>query len=452
MFIKNLILFLVFFVGIFFGQNSNLRKGVFLAHSTGTYIWGPNESNTSVPLEIEKYNNSHNFTGDKEFIITKEDWPTNPWTNEWVRWHQIFYGEDTTADIQPYINNYSIIIIKSCFPSSGLVSWGSPEDTLVPNRKTIFNYKWHWRNIIKNMESYPDKFFVVWTNAPLAIQSTDDNEAFLSDQFCRWAKDTLAMGLDTVYGNFPDNVYVFDFFHKLAGSDGKLPLEYSLDSTDSHPNSAATELVAPQFVQEALDAELQYESLLPVELINFSLDVFKDKIQLCWETITEINNYGFDVERKEIKNPAIIPVWKKIGFIAGAGNSNVPLKYNFIDGDPHTGTIFYRLKQIDNDGSFKYSPILSAENSTVFNYSLKQNYPNPFNPNTIIEYSIPEDTHVKIILYDLLGREVKILKDEIMQAGHHKLDLTFNNLASGIYLYEMKANNFKQSKKLIYLK
>ncbi len=251
----------LFFVSISlsFAQLSSIRKGVFLAHSTGTNIWGPNGSNTSVPEEIIKYNTSHNLVGANQFNIIKEDWPTNPWTNEWARWHQIFNGKDSTADIQLYLNNYGLIIIKSCFPSSGISTWGTPADTLDPERKSIYNYKWHWRSFIRIMEAHKEIFFVVWTNAPLAIKSTDDNESFLSDHFSRWAKDTLAAGLDSTYGAFPKNVYVFDFFHKLAGTDGKLPLKYSADTTDSHPNSAATELVAPQFAKEILDAALQYK-------------------------------------------------------------------------------------------------------------------------------------------------------------------------------------------------
>ena len=349
------------YIVVMCGQNSNLRKGVFLAHSTGTNIWGPNGSNTSVPQEIAKYNNSHNFSGEEEFNIIKEDWPTNPWTNEWVRWHQIFNGQDSTADIQPYLNNYGLIIIKSCFPSSGIGSWGSPSDTLEPNRKTIYNYKWHWRNFIKKMESYNKIFFVVWTNAPLVAGSTDDNEAFLSDQFCRWAKDTLAAGMDLEYGAFPKNVYVFDFFHKLAGPDGKLPLMYALDSVDSHPNSAATEAVAPQFAQEILDAALQHEIVLQVDLPS---------------TISDNN----------------------------------------------------------------------------LSYSLKQNYPNPFNPSSIIEYSIPEDTFVKIYLFDLLGNKIKIVENSFKARGQYKVRLDVKGLSSGVYFYRMETKNYHNSKKFILMK
>ncbi len=102
----------------------------------------------------------------------------------------------------------------------------------------------------------------MWTNAPLVASQTNDEQAGLSDAFCRWAKDTLAAGLDPLFGGFPQNVYVFDFFHKLAGADGKLPAQYASSTDDSHPNAAATEIVAPQLVDEVFDAAIAYESVV----------------------------------------------------------------------------------------------------------------------------------------------------------------------------------------------
>ena len=196
--------------------------------------------------------------------MSEDWWPDDD--NEWATWHEIFYNRDANNDIKPVIQNNSIVVIKSCFPSSSLWGVGSAADTLQPTNKTIYNYKWHWRKIISVMEKYPENFFVIWTNAPLVANETDDQEARLSDTFCRWAKDTLAVGADAVFGTFPANVFVFDFFHKLADSSGKLPLQYASDEWDSHPNSAATELVAPQFVSEIFDAAIAYEMFTDIEL------------------------------------------------------------------------------------------------------------------------------------------------------------------------------------------
>lgn len=243
-------------------QQSRFRSGIFLHHSTGGCIWGPNGSAASVPKEIARYNQERTLSGADSVTLSESGWPVTPWNNEWERWHRIFDNEDTVdADIRPFFETEPVIVIKSCFPSSEISGQGSASDTAHPTTKSIFNYKWHWRNFVRVMASHPDNFFVVWTNAPLVAGATDDEQAALSDAFCRWAKDTLAKGLDPVYGTFPRNVYVFDFFHKLAGSDGKLPASLASSSGDSHPNASATALVAPQFVDEVFDAAIAYENV-----------------------------------------------------------------------------------------------------------------------------------------------------------------------------------------------
>jgi len=239
-------------------QNNKFRKAIFLHHSTGGRIYGPNGSNTSVPAEAIAYNSRNGLTGVNTVSMAEGSWPGDD--NEWEHWHRIFEGKDNSNIITNFYKNYPVIIIKSCYPSSSISSWGSALDTLQPTKKSVYNYKWHFRNIIRVMRNNPDIFYVIWTNAPLVAASTNNTQALLSDQFCRWAKDTLEKGLDTGFGAFPSNVFIFDFFHKLAGSDGKLPLQYAASSGDSHPNSAATQLVAPQFVAEVFDAAIKYEN------------------------------------------------------------------------------------------------------------------------------------------------------------------------------------------------
>lgn len=233
------------------------RNGIFFHHSTGENIWGPNGSTTSVPEQITAYNTSHNLTGNSAFSMTELWWPNNPNdNNEWERWHRIFAGQDANANITPYYSSHRIIMIKSCFPSSEINDEGIPEDTLNPEDKTIFNYKWHWRFMVRTMRNHPTNFFVIWTNAPLTQLTTNPTQAHFSDRFCKWAKDTLAAGLDPLIGTFPSNVYVFDYFHKLADANGYLPDMYAVDPYDSHPNAAATQLVAPLLVNETLNAYL----------------------------------------------------------------------------------------------------------------------------------------------------------------------------------------------------
>jgi hypothetical protein len=186
-------------------------------------------------------------------------WPTDPWDNEWYRWHNIFDGTDATADISDYLEENRIIVIKSCFPSSEMSGIGSAEDMSDPTIKSLWNYKWHWRYILKIMQDHPENFFVIWTNAPLVANATNSEQAELTHEFSYWAKSVLGAGLDDEFGTLPKNVYIFDFFHKLVDENWMLDPDYAADEWDSHPNAAATELVAPQLVKEIFDAAIAYE-------------------------------------------------------------------------------------------------------------------------------------------------------------------------------------------------
>jgi len=235
------------------------RSGIFLHHSTGENIWGPNGSNTSVPQEMVRYNNQHGYSGNNAVTMNESWFPENN-DNEWWIWHQIF-ETNTPENISPFLQNNRIVMVKSCFPSSAIEGVGGPGDTLTPDYKSIYNYKWHWRHIIRVMRNNPMNFFVIWTNAPLTQEETNQNAAMWSKRFCKWAKDTLAAGLDPVFGLFPRNVYVFDFFSKLTNASGYMLPQYAQDPHDPHPNAAATQLIAPQLVNEVFDHSIPYEQL-----------------------------------------------------------------------------------------------------------------------------------------------------------------------------------------------
>jgi hypothetical protein len=252
------------------------RSGTFFHHSTGLCIWGPNGSSTSVPQQMTSYNTSHGYTGTNAVTLTELWFPAED-DNEWCRWHLIFLNQDTTANIQPYYSGNRIMVVKSCFPSSNIEAYGEPGDTAYFDYKTVCNYKWHWRNIIKVMKSHPQNFFVIWTNASLVLSQTTTQEAFWAHCFCKWAKDTLANGLDPVFGAFPSNVYVFDFFHKLVNSSYMLNPAYATGLDNSHPNAAATTLVAPQFVNEIFNAAINYESHYSIKKIS---EIVPDKYKL----------------------------------------------------------------------------------------------------------------------------------------------------------------------------
>jgi len=255
---KNILFFLIILTPFLTSAQELFRSGRFLHHSTGQNIWGPNGSQTSIPLQMEIYNTSHGYTGTNAVTMSKWWWPSGG-DNEWEYWHRIFDDEVPGVSITPILNSNKIVVIKSCYPSSEMVGWGQPSDTLTPTLKTNYNHKWHWRSIVNVMAQRPQNFFVIWTNAPHVAGNTNANAAGLAKQFCEWAKDTLAVGLDPVMGSFPPNIYVFDYFSKLTDENGFQMLQYAVSNTDSHPNALATELVAPQFVTEIFDAAIAYE-------------------------------------------------------------------------------------------------------------------------------------------------------------------------------------------------
>jgi hypothetical protein len=196
---------------------------------------------------------------------------------------------------------------------------------------------------------------------------------------------------------------------------------------------------------------------IPVQLTSFQAAENKGSVNLTWETATETNNRGFEIEKK-LGNS-----WRVIGFKDGKGTTTELNQYSFTDklDDTQTGKIYYRLKQIDFDGTFDYSKEVSVD---IVNgpkeFALEQNYPNPFNPTTTIKYSVPFDSKVRIVVYNVAGEMIKELVNSVVTAGTHKLEFNLNglNLSSGIYFYSIDANaidktgSFRETKKMVFIK
>jgi len=199
-------------------------------------------------------------------------------------------------------------------------------------------------------------------------------------------------------------------------------------------------------------------SLLPVELVSFIATVDQKTITLSWYTATEVNNYGFEIERSTPLNPLSRGeaegrgVWEKIGFVQGHGNSNSPKTYSFKD-TPQEGIKFqYRLKQIDSDGKFEYSDVVEVTIEAPANFVLKHNFPNPFNPQTKIVYNLPIDGFVTLKVFDVLGREVASLVNENKKAGSYEATLDGSRLASGVYICKMSSANYSSAMKMLIMK
>jgi hypothetical protein len=198
------------------------------------------------------------------------------------------------------------------------------------------------------------------------------------------------------------------------------------------------------------------ESELPVELTSFTAIKIGSTVKLNWNTATEINNYGFEIERKVSSLQSINYNFERIGFISGNGNSNSPNSYSYQDNSVSAGKYLYRLKQIDNDGQYEYSEVIEIDLGLPNKFELSQNYPNPFNPSTKIKYSIPNvgsglaQTVLKV--YDVLGNEVAILVNEYKPAGSYEVTFDASSLSSGIYFYKLHSGTFFETKKMLLIK
>ena len=196
---------------------------------------------------------------------------------------------------------------------------------------------------------------------------------------------------------------------------------------------------------------------LPVELVYFNFQILDStKILLNWETATEVDNYGFSVERYSDST------WASIIFIQGHGNSNVPNYYSCVDSTIIVGkTFLYRLKQIDVNGGIKYSDTLivsiisdikKENNLTPKNFFVSQNYPNPFNPSTNIRVEIPEVNEIILKVYDSLGKMVLERNYGEKMPGVYLISFNASHLSSGVYYYSVSYGNYSKYQSMVLLK
>jgi hypothetical protein len=198
--------------------------------------------------------------------------------------------------------------------------------------------------------------------------------------------------------------------------------------------------------------------ILPVELSSFLCSLNGRQINLNWETKTEVNSNKYEIERALVSTKDASLTWTSVGSVKAAGSSYSPKKYSFTEKNLQAGKYQYRLKMVDNDGSFKYSSIVSAEVSVPKDFAVSQNYPNPFNPTTKIDYQVPVDAKVVVEVYNITGQRVVELVNQEQSAGYYTVNFGSSNLSSGVYIYRVVAsdkatgNNFSSIKKMMLLK
>ena len=202
----------------------------------------------------------------------------------------------------------------------------------------------------------------------------------------------------------------------------------------------------------------QPDSPLPIQLANFTATpINQSQVRLNWTTLTEINNYGFEVQRSDSSQLHYLTIPNS--FIPGHGTTNEPQYYTYINQSVPGGVWYYRLKQSDLDGTIHYTDgvrvdmltgVKEKETPTVF--SLSQNYPNPFNPSTTIRYGLPRRSFVTVTVYTMLGQQVAQLVNEEQGVGYHEVMFENPGLASGVYVYKLQADGYMAVRKLLLMK
>jgi len=281
-----------------------------------------------------------------------------------------------------------------------------------------------------------------------------------STQYMRWSFkdlgiDAVFAGHNHVYERLMSNNLVY-FVDGLGGKSihnfGN-PLPETVFRYNNNYGAmlieASTDSINFKFINVNGDTIDSYtiQDIVPVELSSFSAVLINNSVRLSWVTESELNNQGFSVERKTGNSG-----WISIQFVQGSGTTSSRNYYELIDTDiiPNH-TYYYRLKQIDFNGSLEYSPVVLVEVGIPNKFYLSQNYPNPFNPTTRIDYTLPEKQMVRLGVYNMLGELITELVNEEKQAGSYSVTFNASNLPSGVYIYRLQTPAFVQNRKMIFL-
>lgn len=188
---------------------------------------------------------------------------------------------------------------------------------------------------------------------------------------------------------------------------------------------------------------MQPQPVVPVTLLSFTANRDHTAVHLTWITLAETNNFGFEVQRLTDADSR----WKSIGFVAGSGTGSFRRTYRYRDQLDRTlldaDRLLYRLRQIDNDGSSEYSPIVEATiGGSQGALSLHTAWPNPASRKITVRYSLPDAVSARLTVYSIVGQEMASFEgDELSGGGEHILSMNTASFPPGGYLVELTADN-----------
>jgi predicted acyl esterase len=201
------------------------------------------------------------------------------------------------------------------------------------------------------------------------------------------------------------------------------------------------------------------DSPLAVTLAAFNAvsDPGAQRVIVTWSTFSENRIAGYSVERRADGTAE----YDTIGFVSPSNGSTGSTRrdYVFYDSTVALNRYWYRIRETILDGASRLSDSVAvdvvtdvAASSRILSFRLEQNYPNPFNPTTKIQFTIVNRLLTIVNVYDLVGREVVTLVNEVKEPGTYTIQFDCSNLASGVYLYRLQAGNLVKTKRLIVLK
>ncbi len=284
---------------------------------------------------------------------------------------------------------------------------------------------------------------VYFNNDGTAILNAGDTTFVFNFQFDTWIHNAVVVFLQYDEASYTYNGEFNYQWQWSLGANGT-PIQLLVSANDFWGSSDSSEMYIDNYWVIA-------DYYFPVEIISFSASSNSPgEVVLNWQTATEENNKGYEIQRSEVKGQK--SEWQIVGFVEGNGTSTESHTYSITDKNVIPGKYNYRLKQIDFNGNYKYSKEISVSLNPAYEFSLEQNYPNPFNPTTTLNYQLPESGFVTLKVYDIIGKEIATLVNEQKNQGKYSVNFDASKLASGVYIYRIRVNDYVSSKKMILLK
>ncbi|MEZ4700234.1 MAG: PA14 domain-containing protein [Rhodothermales bacterium] len=317
---------------------------------------------------------------------------------------------------------------------------GTPEVRMEPQ----IAYNWGLGIPIDRLTE--DNFSVRWTGYIQPEHSENYTFTVAADDGARvWIGDELVVDSWNAGG------FSFASGSKALQADYIYPIKVELLETTDRAEIALY-WSSPHVTYRIVDPSRLFfvdNAVLPVTLTRFEAMPDSGAVRLTWATASETNNAGFAIERSLDGS-----TFAQIGYLEGHGTTAERQTYAYEDRQTpaSASVLWYRLKQIDFDGAFTYSQVISVDRLAPQRYALHRNYPNPFNPTTRIAYDLPVQDHVRLAIYDMLGREVRVLVDQTQPAGRYDVTFDAGDLPGGVYVYRLQSRSGTHSRSLVLVK